>query len=35
LRSIAKIQRSHGKDGELKIKLREDQVPEGFFLRFF
>jgi hypothetical protein len=35
LRSVAKILRSHDKDGELKVRLREDQIPEGFFLKFF
>jgi len=35
LQTIGKVLRSHGKEGELKVGLRTELLPEDFFLRFF
>jgi hypothetical protein len=35
LQSIGKVERSHGKGGELKVRLSAELLPDDFFLRFF
>jgi ribosomal 30S subunit maturation factor RimM len=35
LQKIGKVARSHGKEGELKVKLQTELLSGDFFLRFF
>jgi hypothetical protein len=35
LQVIGRVERSHDKRGELKVRLYEELLPSDFFLRFF
>jgi ribosomal protein L35AE/L33A len=35
LRAVGRVERSHGREGDLKVRLFPELVPDGFFLEFF
>jgi ribosomal 30S subunit maturation factor RimM len=35
LLAVGRVERSHGREGDLKVKLFPEFVADGFFLRFF